>query len=80
MAVRAAREKASAMAKELGAGIGKVMTISETSDWWWGDRNNGNNSNNNSGEANDGGQSPLMPLGQIALTATVNVVFELTDK
>jgi len=88
LAVRAAQEKASAMAKELGQRVGKPQTVrEEQSSWWsgygawWGARWGGAMAQNTVQEVNgtplnvDGSVAP----GQISVTASVTVSFELTD-
>jgi len=76
-AIRAAREKATAMAAELGQSIGKPWTIVENT----GNDNylaNANNSRSygNSGGGEDEGDSTVAP-GEVRLRASVTVTFEL---
>jgi uncharacterized protein len=85
MAIRAAREKADAMASELGVKRGKVYSINATDSggWWspsgsyWGGRYGGGMAQNvvqNLGgpsEAEDG----TLAIGQISVSASVNVAF-----
>jgi uncharacterized protein YggE len=87
MAIRAAREKADALAGELGVKVGKVQSISENTwgGWWswsggsWGSRRYGGMYQNvmqnagGSGPSEDGSLS----VGQISVSATVNVSFAL---
>lgn len=84
LAIQAAREKALALAKELGQKVGHPTSISEGGGGWygpgryWGGRYGGGMSQNvqqssGSGPSESGGLS----LGQIAINATVSVVFEL---
>jgi len=83
-AVRAAKEKAVALAMELDAKVGKAQTIQEqTAGGWWGwSAHNWTNTNPmlqnvsqtpSGGEAGDGN----LAVGLISVTATVNVTFEL---
>ena len=86
MAVRAAREKADALASELGVKRGKVYNInaSEWGGWWsssssyWGGRYGGgmyqNAVQNVSSAAPESADSTLS-VGQINVSATVNVSF-----
>jgi len=88
-AIQAAREKAVALASELNARVGKVITISEFSaggPWhsynnaWSGGRYGGSGMNQVSVEG-AGGSGDLLgeaiALGQIGISASVNVSFEL---
>lgn len=90
MAIRAAREKAEALAKELGVKCGKPLNITanDYSNWWyggnyWGAR--GYNYNNQMQNAvqniGGGGQSDsageTLSVGQISVSATVNVSFAI---
>jgi uncharacterized protein len=95
MAIRAAKEKAVALARELDATVGKPRVINETDaynysgaywGYYWGgyspnNANNSNNSNNsNSGGSTEAGAREVgetMPLGQIAVSASVTVTFDL---
>ncbi len=88
LAVRAAKEKAEALAGELGQQIGAPLTVQEVgSGWWsgynawWGARWGGGMSQNVIQEA--GGASALadgsVAPGQIKVNARVSVTFELTD-
>jgi uncharacterized protein YggE len=88
-AIRAAREKADALAGELNARVGKVVTIQEygaSAPWhsynnaWSGVRYGGSGVNQVSVQASSAsgelvGQA--IALGQIGITASVNVSFEL---
>jgi uncharacterized protein YggE len=83
MAIRAAREKAVALAGELGQKVGKARTIHEGGSYWrggssWGGGRWGGQSQNVS-QNNEGGpsESAGSTLGQIAISATVSVVFDL---
>jgi uncharacterized protein YggE len=84
MAIRAAREKADALAKEMGIKLGKVHNISanDSGGWWswsggswWGSYRGSamQNVSQNAGapETAEG----TLALGQISVTATVNVSF-----
>lgn len=87
MAVKAAQEKAAAMAKDLNQKIGKPRTITETGGGWssgygWGGDDRGRFSsqqvsvasqNAGGGESIEGATAP----GQIAVKASVEVVFDL---
>jgi len=83
MAIRAAREKAEALAGELDQNIGKPISIYENQDYWY----SGYNSYWNGGMyqnsmAYDGyateTEGPIAP-GEINITASVTVSFELID-
>ena len=83
LAIRAAREKANDLARELDARVGKVQSITESS-WggYWGSRGFGGMAQNvfqNAVAAEpppepEGGE---LSVGQISITATVNVSFQL---
>jgi len=82
MAIRAAREKAEALAGELGVRVGKVynITANEWSGWagWggWGGRGQGmyQNSVQNAGGVPEGTDNTLS-VGQISVSASVTVSF-----
>ena len=88
-AIQAAREKAVALARELNARVGKVITIQEYGSgapWhsynnaWAGVRYGGSGMNQVSVQASGNGGDLLgeaIALGQIGITASVNVSFEL---
>jgi uncharacterized protein YggE len=86
LAIRAAKEKAEALAKELGQKVGKPTAISEgQSGWWswynawWGSRWGGGQAQNvvqNVGGGPAPAEGSLAP-GQITVNATVTVSFEL---
>jgi uncharacterized protein len=87
LALIAAREKATAMAASFNVALGDPVTIQEgSSEWsspygsWWGPRYYGMNSAQNSVQVSGGsgltGDEALVP-GQISVTASVNVAFEL---
>lgn len=88
-AIQAAREKAIALAGELNAKVGKVLTIQEYgggAPWhsynnaWWGGRYSGQGMNQVSVQAG-GNPGELLgdaiALGQIGITASVSVTFDL---
>jgi uncharacterized protein YggE len=80
MAIKAAREKAVALSSELECKIGKPRTISEQSSSFYcsGDNNSLLANNVVPEPAPDGGDAgQTMPVGQIAIRADVNVVFDL---
>lgn len=84
MAVRAAREKADALTAELGVKRGKVCSIS-TQDWsgwagsagYWGryGANTMQNSVQSFNDQQEADPSGTLSIGQISVTATVNVSF-----
>ncbi|MBI1877111.1 MAG: SIMPL domain-containing protein [Chloroflexi bacterium] len=86
LAIKAAREKASALAGELGQSIGKPRTIQEEQagwwswyNYWWGSRWSGGMSQNVVQEVNSNAsvaEGTFAP-GQISVNARVNVTFEL---
>ena len=90
LAIKAAREKADALAAALGQKAGKAVTISEQrNSWfsyygsWWG-QSGGLQSQNvvqnaQSGGGEDLGEGDTTAPGQIRVTASVAVTFELTD-
>jgi uncharacterized protein YggE len=80
MALRAASEKATAMAKELNCTVGRPRTIVEGSTG--GSRSYYEMGSNNNSAGMDMAPPPAdtpetVPLGKIAVTATVTVTFEL---
>lgn len=81
MALKAAKEKATAMAKELGVAIGDVRTIREERSYMaWGANAFANaqaqvQTPADGVAAEDGDNST--PLGQMAISANVEVVFDL---
>ena len=84
LAIQAAREKAEALAKEMGQTVGAPLSISENSSWgyrsysWWGASSAMSQNviqNAPSQGASDGGST--LALGQIAINASVSVTFEL---
>jgi len=90
MAIRAAREKAEALARELGVGVGAVRSINEGGQWWypsysnyrgdWGQRTSGRGMMQNAMQpagANPQETEGTLAPGQILVTAQVQVVFEL---
>jgi uncharacterized protein YggE len=87
MAIQAAREKAIALAAELGQKVGRPRSISEGgSGWysgygsWWGSRWGGGyaaqNVVQNAGPGSSSDDGPLA-LGQVSVRASVSVTFEL---
>lgn len=83
-AIRAAKEKASALAQELDAKVGKPESIQEqTHGGWWGwSATNPSISNamfQNTTQTAPSGESPdgNLAVGLISITATVNVTFAL---
>ncbi|MEP7287194.1 MAG: SIMPL domain-containing protein [Chloroflexota bacterium] len=86
LAIKAAKEKATALAGEVDQKLGKPISISENQAGWfyYGAQNFGNISQNaiqnaqgSAGSTSDSDTS--FAPGQIAVTANVNVTFELTD-
>jgi len=86
MAIRAAREKADALASELGVKVGKVQSISENTwgGWWswtggsWRSRRYGGMYQNVVQNAGGGpSEDGSLSVGQISVSATVNVSFTL---
>lgn len=76
LAIRAAREKAVALTKELGQGIGKAYSIEEVTP----SAQPGSSNNvllNYSGSSGDSGDSDTLAIGQIRVSARVVVRFEL---
>jgi uncharacterized protein YggE len=84
LAIQAAREKAEALAKEMGQTVGAPLSISENSSWgyrsysWWGASSaiSQNVIQNAPSQGTSDGSSTLA-LGQIAINASVSVTFEL---
>ena len=75
LAVKAAREKADALAKALGQDIGKAQTIEEASD---SDYTRGIYANASTAfETRDRSLSPSLAAGQKTISASVTVAFEL---
>lgn len=78
-AIRAAREKAAALAAELGAKVGRPILIDESPMWdqpWMGS-SRVMLQNSVSDATGEGAASATMALGQIRLNARVRVMFEL---
>lgn len=89
LAVKHAREKATAIAKDLGCKLGPPITVSENS--WGGSYYYGNNLNTNrynaqsqsiqSNSSDSSGASESSPAafaaGTLSITATISVVFEI---
>jgi len=78
LALKAAKEKAEAMAKEYGLKVGKARSISESSSTWGGPFLRGNLAQNAAQNIGGGGDSSeSFAAGQIAIHATVQVSFDL---
>ncbi len=89
LAIKAAREKAEAMAAALGQNIGQPTSIIETgSNWWsgygawWGARWGGGMTQNVVQDVGGGAllQDGSLAPGQLAINATVSVTFELLPR
>lgn len=88
LAIRAAKEKAEALAAELDQGVGDPKMIEEVQSGWWSGYNswwgstwvNGMSQNviQELGTGAIAGEGSLAP-GQISITARVSVVFQLTE-
>jgi uncharacterized protein YggE len=79
MAIRAAKEKAVALAGELNMKVGKPISISEASIWennWYRGRAMTQNAMAEAPASSDIGSSTIAP-GQISISARISVVFEL---
>jgi uncharacterized protein YggE len=83
MAVKAAKEKAELLAGELGCKVAAPRTINEGSvgyyGYWqrsWGNAYMSQNAVQHVGGGEGGGET--MPLGQVAIRASVNVTFDMT--
>lgn len=85
MAIKAAKEKATLLAKELNCSVGKPRTISEGGGGYYFGRGNWNNRYGNMGQNSMQSMpvgpdaSDTLPLGQIAVQASVSVSFDLAD-
>lgn len=85
MAVKAAKEKAELLAGELGEQVARPRTITEGSFGyfgWAGRWSQGNSWAQNSVQVQNNGASvegDTIPIGQIAITASVNITFDLKD-
>jgi uncharacterized protein len=82
MAIKAAKEKAVALAGDLDMNVRKPRTISESSGGYyggyWGGNSFGNASQNAMQAVPGGGEGgETMPLGQIAVRANVSVTFDI---
>jgi uncharacterized protein YggE len=78
-AIRAAKEKAVALAAELGVTIGRPITIEESPMWdqpWFGSARTAMQ-NSITDASSSGSASTAVAPGQIALNARIRVVFEL---
>ena len=85
MAIKAAKEKAVDLARELECEVGKPRTIGESSWGYWGPASRwGGNSwmtqNSVQQQAGGGEGGETMPLGQIGIKATVSVTLDLITK
>jgi len=87
IAIRAAREKAVALAGELGQDIGSPQSISEGyAHWgssygsWWGGHHGGGMSQNIAQRGPSGAPEGAMVPGTISVTANVSVTFQLRDR
>jgi uncharacterized protein len=86
LAVRAAKEKAEAMAGALGMKIGKPITISEASfgggyfgGWGNPNANISQNAIQTGGSGAEIGEGDTVAPGQIAVSARISIVFELVE-
>ncbi len=84
MAIKAAKEKAADLSKELECGVGKPRTIGEGYSYF-GSYNRSSMGNNAQQVAQGGGEvaaegEQTMPLGQIGIRASVSVTFDLDVK
>ncbi len=85
MAVKAAQEKATLLAGELGEQVGRPRSISEGSFGyygWGGSSNRGSMMTQNSIQVQNNGagiQGETIPIGQIGITAQVSVTFDLRE-
>jgi hypothetical protein len=86
LAIKAAREKAEALAGELGQKVGKPHSIQESRNWWWsgysswwGGQWGGQTAQNVIQDSGGRGASEegTLALGQITVNASVTVSFEL---
>jgi len=85
MAIKAAKEKAVDLARELECEVGRPRTIGESSWGYWGPASRwGGNSwmtQNSAQQQSSGGEGgETMPLGQIGIKATVSVTFDLAAR
>jgi uncharacterized protein YggE len=82
-AIQAAKEKAQLLAGELGRNIGKARDIREGQGGWWSNYGSfwrggrGFAAQNTVAEAGTGGLSDTIAPGEISITASVSVTFEL---
>jgi uncharacterized protein YggE len=78
LAVKAAREKAHALAQALGQEIGKALTIEEVPGYEYAVNQNGYAVQNSYADSRPLGPSgPSIAVGQKAISASVTVSFEL---
>jgi uncharacterized protein YggE len=75
--MRAAQEKASAMAKEIGQSIGKAYSITEEGPPPYYSQSNSNFSYDRAAGQQASSDESTIALGQISITARVTVSFEL---
>jgi uncharacterized protein YggE len=79
MAIRAAREKALSLARELECSIGAPRAVHESGVTWYGQTRRYNYAQNAMQSVGGGGSdgSETLPLGQMAVRANVSVTFDL---
>jgi uncharacterized protein YggE len=78
LALKAAKEKAEAMAKEYGLKVGKARSIAESSSGWAGPYLRGGVAQNMVQNVGGGGESSeAFAAGQISVRATVSVTFDV---
>ncbi len=81
MAIRAAKEKAEALAGELNCSVGSPRSITDSVSYWNPQRSARSSSSyqnvTQEESSNEVVEGEALPLGQIGITATVNVVFDL---
>jgi uncharacterized protein YggE len=78
LALKAAKEKAEAMAKEYGLKVGKARSITESSSGWAGPYLRGGMAQNMVQNVGGGGESSdAFAAGQISVRATVSVTFDV---
>ncbi len=89
LAIKAAKEKATALAKELGQSIGKPQSIQENGSWWYSSHSSGwvpryggmmqvqNASVGGGGRGDPSSEDSTVALGQISVRAGTQVTFIL---
>lgn len=77
LAVRAAKEKATALAGELGQKVGKPISVSESSYNYPMYKSNRMLQNTSYSDESSGASSEVIALGQIEIKSSVSVTFEL---